>query len=184
MRIPRRAKRVFKGIIFEVYQWPQKLINNTYTTFEMISKPNSVVIIPTVGQKILISIRKQAFNKATLALLGGYIKESEKPIEAAKRELLEETGLTSQDWHLLRSYKHFLDIRCNMYLYIARDCKKVTEPVLNGDEQIQLMRVSFSKLLSVIKSDRFLADEITVDLLRILSNKHELEIFKRKLFQV
>lgn len=32
--IPDHAKCVFKGVIFDVYQWEQKLYNGTTTTFE------------------------------------------------------------------------------------------------------------------------------------------------------
>jgi len=33
--VPEEAKLVFKGIIYDVYQWEQKMFDGTFSTFEM-----------------------------------------------------------------------------------------------------------------------------------------------------
>ncbi len=40
MKIPPNAKRVFKGIIFDVYQWQQKMFDGSKETFEMLKRAN------------------------------------------------------------------------------------------------------------------------------------------------
>lgn len=35
MKIPSTAKRVFKGIIFDVYRWEQEMFDETTSTFEI-----------------------------------------------------------------------------------------------------------------------------------------------------
>lgn len=43
--LPKEAKKVFSGVISEVYQWPQKLFDGTTATFEMIKRPDTVKIV-------------------------------------------------------------------------------------------------------------------------------------------
>lgn len=53
MKIPEDAKLVFKGVIFDVYQWEQEMFDGTYETFEAIKRVGTVQIIPTIGDKAL-----------------------------------------------------------------------------------------------------------------------------------
>ena len=34
MKVPKQAKRVFKGVIFDVYQWEQEMFDGTKEIFE------------------------------------------------------------------------------------------------------------------------------------------------------
>lgn len=43
--LPKEAKKVFSGVISEVYQWPQELFDGTTATFEMIKRPDTVKIV-------------------------------------------------------------------------------------------------------------------------------------------
>lgn len=52
MKIPINARRVFKGIIFDVYQWEQKMFDGNFKTFEMLKRPNTVEIIAIRDNKI------------------------------------------------------------------------------------------------------------------------------------
>jgi ADP-ribose pyrophosphatase len=52
--IPDHAECVFKGVIFDVYQWQQELYDGTATTFERIRRPDTVEVIGVTDHKILI----------------------------------------------------------------------------------------------------------------------------------
>ena len=41
--IPPEADRVFRGEIYEVYQWPQKMPDGSVETFEMLRRPDTVM---------------------------------------------------------------------------------------------------------------------------------------------
>ncbi|MFH1187732.1 MAG: NUDIX domain-containing protein, partial [bacterium] len=103
MKIPKSAKLKFKGIIFDVYQWEQKMFDGTYETFEMLKRPDTVEIIPVAGDKILINEQQQPNTPVFLSLFGGRVDEGEEPLRAAKRELLEEAGYASDDWEIIRA---------------------------------------------------------------------------------
>ncbi len=54
-KIPKHAKKVFNGIIFEVWQWKQKLFDGSLTTFEMLKRQDTVkAVCITPENKILI----------------------------------------------------------------------------------------------------------------------------------
>src|SRR5258708_26560324 len=94
MKIPKVAKQVFKEQIFQVYQWQQKMFDGSFKTFEKIKRQDTVVIIPIVGNKIVILKQKQPNTGWYYSEPSGRMdKANESPKAAALRELLEETVL-------------------------------------------------------------------------------------------
>ena len=51
--IPPDAKRVFKGKIFEAYQWEQELYDGTKTIFEKLARDDSVNPVRDMARKDL-----------------------------------------------------------------------------------------------------------------------------------
>ena len=50
--IPINAKKVFQGIIFDVYQWEQKLFDGTVATFEKLKRPDIDIVLCQAEQPI------------------------------------------------------------------------------------------------------------------------------------
>lgn len=184
MKIPSESKRVFKGIIFDVYQWEQEMFDGQKATFEMLKRPNSVEVIVTQGDNILVAHESQPTKKDYYALLGGRGDEEEEPLAAAKRELLEESGLESVDWELYKVYEPVHKIDHQVYIYIARNCKKVADPELDGGEKIELEAVDFAKFISIVESDKFWGNNFVIDILRMKLEPEKLEEFRKKLFGI
>src|ERR1700745_3312240 len=116
--IPPDAKRVFKGVIFDAYQWEQPQYDGSVKTFEKLKRPDTVVVIAvTPENKILISHQEQPGKPAFIGLLGGRVDEGEEPLAAAKRELLEESGYESQDWDLFFAVQPVSKIEWGVYCF-------------------------------------------------------------------
>jgi ADP-ribose pyrophosphatase len=98
-KIPPNAKKVFTGIISDIYQWEQELFDGTTTTFERIRFKDGAFVIATVGEKVIITHQEQPAHTPFIGLPGGgFDTYDEDPLECAKRELLEETGYVSDHW--------------------------------------------------------------------------------------
>jgi hypothetical protein len=101
-QLPKNAKKVFQGKIFDVYQWEQKMFDNSVEIFEKLKRADTVVAIAIKGDKIIIQEQKQPdWTHLLVSLPGGRCERNELPLSAVKRELLEETGYVSDDWKLL-----------------------------------------------------------------------------------
>jgi 8-oxo-dGTP pyrophosphatase MutT (NUDIX family) len=183
MKLPANAKKVFQGKIFSVYQWEQELYDGTTATFEALKRTGTIQIIPTVGDKILLSHEEQPTKPRSFTFLGGRQEENEEPLVTAKRELLEETGMQSDDWELLKTYNNEGKIDWEMYLFVARNCRKVAEPKLDGGERIDVIEVTWNEFLEKVSSESFWGKIIANDILRMRLDETKLEAFKKKLFQ-
>ena len=101
-------------------------------------------------------------------------KISEVPLEAAKRELIEETGYESDDW------KHLLSIPSNAtisdnyaHIFMAKNCRRVTGQDLDETEFLNVEIIGRKELDEMIKKGEFeqavhilallLAGELTKD---------------------
>src|SRR6185503_17025636 len=107
MAIPKNAKRVFKGIIFDVYQWQQKIYDGSHRTFEKIKRQDTVVVLATTDDKKII-IQKQiqpGYNWFLSSPSGRMDKPGESPRQCALRELLEETGMKPRKIFLWKKFQ-------------------------------------------------------------------------------
>ena len=64
----------------------------------------NIVAITPEGKFLCFRQTKYAIEGTSLGPMGGYIDEGEDSLSAAKRELLEETGYTSDKWTSLGAY--------------------------------------------------------------------------------
>lgn len=167
MKLPKKAKLVFKGIIFDVYQWEQEMFDGSIQTFEMLKRPNTVLVIPTQNNKILIAHQDQPHKKDYYSLVGGRGDPDETPLTTAKRELLEETGLVSSSWKLFKIYEPFAKFDWNIYIYIAKNCKKIADQKLDAGERIRIKMLTFNQFLKKIESGNFWGGEFALDIMKI-----------------
>ena len=184
MKLPKNAKLVYKGIIFDVYQWQQEMFDGSIETFEALKRPATVQIIPTLGKNKLILAKEQqpSFTKERISFLGGRQEPNEEPLQTAQRELLEESGLKSNDWELLKIDNHSGKIDWTVYTFIARNCEKISEQKLDPGEKISLLEVNFDEYVNIVSSNEF-SDKISSN--EVLKMKYEggLEEYNKKLFK-
>lgn len=184
MKIPPEAKRVFKGVIFDVYHWQQTMFDGSIQTFEMLKRPDTVQVIAVMDDNIVIAKEEQSgvSGGPYLTLFGGRIDEGEEPLAAAQRELQEEAGFISDDWELWTTEEPAHKIEWTVYTFIARNCKKTKNQTLDAGEKITLYELSFDEFVKSAADPSFRNLGITAELLKLNLDPERLEEFKQKLF--
>jgi ADP-ribose diphosphatase len=181
--IPPDAKMVFKGEIFEVWQWEQKMFDGTTAIFERLKRPDTAQIIALVGDKILIQTEDQPDAVTPfISIPGGRIDEGEDPLAGAKRELVEETGYASDDWTLWKEIDPVGKQDWTIYTYIARDCRSDREPHLDAGEKISSRLVSFEEFIALSDEPLFYSPELVTSFLRMRIDAAKKEEFRKMLF--
>ena len=144
----KNEKLVYKGPIFKVYQWRQKMFDGTFKVFERVERPSSAQVIAVVGDKIATTIQSQPGRSRFKGLLGGRVDRGETPLAAAKRELLEESGMVARRWRLLKAFTTPASkITFGIYLFAALDCRKVAGQRLDNGEKIKVRLIGPRELL-------------------------------------
>lgn len=175
-----QAKRVFKGVIFDVWQWKQKMFDGSMETFERIKRPDTVQVIAVVKDKILLEKQKQPAKKGTfLSLPGGRCDKKENPLKAAQREMLEETGYASKDWTLWKKFQLTSTIGWTFFVFIARGCVYKQAPRLDAGEKITTTLIDFEKFLALSDNPSFHGKELAGFLMQARFNPR----LKKKLAQ-
>jgi ADP-ribose diphosphatase len=141
--IPDSAKRVFKGVIYDVYQWQQELFDGTHGTFEMLKRPDTMSAICVIGDKIIVLEDEQPHRGSRMSFPGGRVDEDEDVRDAIEREVHEETGYEFENWRLVKVWQPQTKIEWFIYLYVAWGGKQTAEPHLDAGEKITTELQSF-----------------------------------------
>lgn len=176
---PRNAKKVFNGIMFDVFQWKQKMFDGSFETFEKISRPDSVNILPVINGKIILTRQKQPGTKPFIGSIGGRIDEGESPIEAARRELMEEAGMEAKKLKLWLSFQPYGKMDWAVYTFIAEGVRKVRKPHLDSGEKISLMAVGFDEFVKLSATEKFRDKEISIRIFQALFDKKLMAKYRR-----
>ena len=127
--------------------------------FVALDAPDWINILPITpdGQFVCVRQYRHGTNAITTEIPAGMMDPHEQdPIDAARRELLEETGYYSADIRKIGTTEPnpaFLNNKC--HLYLALDAVQIEQPKLDGKEDIELVTYPLSQLDELIDQDTF-----------------------------
>lgn len=128
-------------------------------------KGDAVVIIPiTRDGNFVMIVESRPNTKETVAIEfpAGMVDGLENPDEAAKRELLEETGYVADAIYKIEW--HYQDQGCSpaiIRIYVAEGCHKVQEQNLDEGEKLKPIEMTYSDILKLIREDNLVNDANT-----------------------
>jgi ADP-ribose pyrophosphatase len=134
---------VFKGSFIEVVRKDGK---------EIVEHGDAVAIVPVGGGHVtLVRQQRPAVGGKVLELPAGILEEGESPLECARRELREETGLHGGEWVEVASFftsPGFTDER--IHLFVATGLEE-GEASPEESEDLELVRVPLDQVPSLIE---------------------------------
>ncbi len=108
------------------------------------------------GRFLCFRQTKYAVRGISLAPVGGFLEPGERPLEAAKRELLEETGYRATEWIKLGSYAVDANRGAGTaHFFLARQARRVASAVQDDLEEQELLQLSRSELEYALARGRF-----------------------------
>lgn len=148
--VPPEARLAFEGVIYRTYQWRQRTFDGTYQTFEMLKRPDTVQILAVRNDTIELLRERQPGGLPYLSIPGGrHDREDETELDAARRELREETGMVFSDWRLLEVTQPHAKIEHFVYVFLATGFDYATAPSPDGGERIQVQLVDLNTLKAI-----------------------------------
>lgn len=121
----------------------------------------SAIVALTKDNKIILKKEyRHCYEKELLEVPAGMINEGEiDPLVTAKRELLEETGYISNDWTFLgKTIESSSKLTNYMYLYLAKDCIKISEQKLDETEVVDIIEMDFKEALEKVENNEIEAN--------------------------
>ncbi len=179
--IPDSAQRVFEGDIFDTYQWEQELFDGSKKIFERVVRPDTVVLYPVLenGDVLLIEDSQPA-QPTYLCGPSGKVDTGETPEQAARRELLEETGHEFSELVPLYVETPHIKLDWTIYGYIAKNCKKTRDAKPEPGERILLRPVAFEDFLTLASDDKIYDPRLTVMVLQARLDKSKMAELRKK----
>lgn len=138
----------------DVVQLPNGVIHDEYYVLEY---PTWVNIIARTrdGKYVMVEQYRHGLQEIFTELVAGIAEPGEQPIEAARRELLEETGYGNGEWRLNMVICANPGSQNNLtYSFIADGVEKISEQHLDTTEDVEVKLLDESEVIDLISSDK------------------------------
>ncbi len=132
---------------------PNGIVHPEYYVLEYPTWVN-VIAITEEGQFVMVRQYRHGLGEVSTELCAGVAEKGEEPIEAARRELMEETGFGGGDWTLNMVISGNTSTTDNLtYSFIARGVKKLSGQHLDATEDIQVLLMSEQEVYDLLLAD-------------------------------
>lgn len=144
----------YEGFL-RVVRRPMLLPDGRRAIWDVLDTPAtaSVLALTEDDQVVMVRQYRPGADRVVLSLPGGLVDEGESPVDAALRELLEETGYKATNVELVASVDPPGHSRPRHTL-IARGCVRVADQQLDHLEDIEVVLLTLSELRRLLPSGR------------------------------
>ena len=124
-------------------------INGKLREYQIVEHDGAAAIVPWhQGKLTLVRQTRPAVEQQLLEIPAGALEKGEDPLEAAQRELAEETGWRARSWHKLAELYLAPGYSTEvLHLYLATDLT-MGEQNLDDSEDIEVVHIELSEVLT------------------------------------
>lgn len=112
----------------------------------------AVVAFTPSGEVVLTRQFRPGAERVMWDLPGGFVDAGETPAEAARRELREETGYEPGSLEVVGAVHPGAYSDEERHVVLARDCRRVSRPDPDDDEQIEVRLVSLDEFREILRA--------------------------------
>lgn len=145
------------GLRSDGYRLPDGAVKDPYYVLE---RPDAAIIFPITpeGEVILVRQYRPPIRQMEVGLPAGLVEAGEDPTEAARRELLEETGFGGGEWEPLTAIASSPSLKDNWaHLYLARNVVRTATQNLDEHERVEMVTVPVGDLASMVFSGKIVS---------------------------
>jgi ADP-ribose pyrophosphatase len=130
----------------------------------------NVIAITKDGKFVMETQYRHALGVNSIELPCGVMEEGETPMEAAKRELLEETGYGNGEWSELMTIAPNPSTMSNItHCFLAVGVEKISEPSLDDTEELTVHLMSEEEVKFLLENDKMYQALMVAPLYRYFS---------------
>lgn len=147
------SHRAFDGKMLHVRVDAVHLPSGRASVREVVEHPGSAIIVPVTaaGEVLMIEQYRHVVGKRLLELPAGLIDPGEDALTAARRELIEETGFSSDQVTAVASlYASPGYTEEHATLVLARNCRPVADYQPDPDEPVRVVKVPLADVPTLL----------------------------------
>ena len=153
-----REDVLLRGKIFDLVATELTLPSGIRQKLWVVEHPGAVAIAPVTedGRLLLVRQYRHAAREPLIELPAGRLEPGETPLDAARRELAEETGHAARRWRKLVTFlpaPGFCSER--IHLFEARELEPVSARP-DEDEDLEVLRLAPERVLEVARDGKTL----------------------------
>lgn len=169
------SEKIFEGTILHIFKDTVKLPNGNLAYREIIRHSGAVCIV-AIDENDNVIIERQyryPFGKVITEIPAGKTESDENPLECAKRELSEETGISATNWEYLGVYYPSVAISDEViHMYMAKGLiYKQNHP--DCDEFLEVDKVHIAKLVDMILNGEIADGKTQTAVLKVWSKYYK-----------
>ena len=139
----------------DICETPQGKVVNPYYVYEFPTWVTAFALTED-GKVVMVHQYRHALGEVCIELPGGCVDDTDKSLQdAVARELLEETGYSFSSFEYLGKISPNPSTNNNlMHMFFAKGGKKVAEPQLDGNEELEVELFTIDEVKQMIRENK------------------------------